>query len=1506
MVLLHHHHQVSSRKRPSSASIPSSSPPKIPRRPTNSTASISNATATATATAAEASSGDIQGHTSGVQPEAVIMEKMVSVLADAGCTLINPAGPPCLPSDPHKFRGRLHRLFSSSVNAPLRSQFLSAFSFYIQSPHNFRRVLVSCNRGGSSYGSSFCDSLMRHLLLVPSIQLDLQIMLLEKLPEYFDVVPECDKTAAILENDISRLILSQFRWLDFLVDSNSFTEKLLQVLSICPLNLKKEIIGSLPEIIGDKNDRAVVDYLEKILREDSNVIVPVLDSLSNLNLDDQLQEQVITIALSCIGIIDEDQMPYLLRFLLLSATPVNARRIISRIREQVKFVSVSSSDAMHQNKLKGKSPLDNSEASILDSLRSGLQFKNKLCEEILKELKSLEKPQDHKVIDIWLLMLIYMNGKSLQKNVEKILKKKIIEGFIQEGLFDQCIRGSKALVQDYFPLFLSLSEYLLACKETKAREFGIHMYTCLFEGFVDTYSRQEVLGALVAHVGSGISFEVGSALDTMILLASKLSQEMVPLSSHINGILDYLEGFSIENLHKVYDVFGHLALWAKSTADSFGSSFANELFMIVRKQISNPDMKYKKMGLIGTLKIVSCLEDAGNVACPSSFQKLNSDEALELLKMVLESCKQLPLLLILFYDELVTVLESRTLQSRIIEWIGKHVGEFESMFLTELECGQLPIQESYFDLEGELWMNLDGDISPICLNILPLASSSLQSALSLKTLPANFHLLSVIERLANQGSLEGIDALLGCPLHLPSSKYFSGPAWRSLNGKQKQIVCLSVYYAANWIRELLNAFCTQVVKSQPTSQASKDEVIVKLLKRLRNLVFLECLLSRVLKQCPLSLPELHLHVEHSESSFPNQLYCFGPIEKGNDHKKTLERTSLNKKRKHIKNSKASVNSGLNVKFRQPTILHLLRKAGTTVSQDIPNGDSAVLSSNKMTSESSVSHTCDTREAVTIDASIEKIVDAQRFKFRPMLVYCLTILTFSKKEDLCCLDPAAELPLHLYLLRDLHHKLEFFAPCKQFPARCLSAPSGLRKMTVNEFLDKIRLLFPSLAKHLNSAVHILKEGPEACQEHWVVQSASSGNPNIPEIVVSKSLVASSVCKEILWCFSKMLNIPDFLMNKTVLLGLLEAFQPTMVWDSIFSGVQPIPTPGSIGYLYCGAYSFFEGILDLASSFSFTLASELLLTLESLVTSGQKFLEKSPEVTLKNMHTGFTPEVLLMLRNRLGTSAHKLLRHNCNNDTFKDGLKSRVEVQKILHIYLKYSESTSDLLGELACSILPQVPSCKAGEDEYHGFPSLCSATFIIWYRILVKEIVLNKFRVDVDQTSERFLIKLQQCVNVVVALVNMCKAHDKVAVHAMAVKYGGKFVDSFLKVFDFLQTHFQRHHKLVIQLVKELQKATRTVQSLCSEAKGLRKTVITRKIPATKRSLERFLFGVKTLLHTTSSGCTFWMGNLKHKDLMGQVVSSQAYGDDQNENIDDDPEEAAVEDQPIRVASEEER
>lgn len=1032
------------------------------------------------------------------------------------------------------------------------------------------------------------------------------------------------------------------------------------------------------------------------------------------------------------------------------------------------------------------------------------------------------------------------------------------------------------------------------------------MYTCLFEELVDTYSRQEVLGALVTHVGSGINFEVSSALETMISLVTKYSQEMVQFSSYINGILDYLEGFSIENLHKVYEVFSHLALWARSTADSFGSSVGNELFMILRKQISNPDLKYKKMGIIGTLKIVSCLGDVSNDASSTLFQKSNSDEALELLETCLECCKQLPSLWILFCDELITILDSKALHPTIMEWIGRYVGDFESMFLSDLESGQLPIKASYCDLEGELWMNLDGSISPVCLNILPLASSSLQSASPLIMLPAKFLLLSVLERLANQGSLGGIDALLGCPLHLPSSKYFSWSGWRLLTGKQKQIACVSIYYAINWIRELLNAFCAQVVKFQCTSQASKVEIIDKLLKRLRNLVFLESLLNNYLKEWPFSLPELNFHADHSGSSISKPPLYLGSVEKRKEHMETHETKSLIKKRKQNKIVNPSENSDVNGNVKQPTILDMFRKAGAVACQDVPNEGPYLSSSNEHTSEAGVSHTNDHTAAIFVEVSaVPKVLEAQKLKFRPLWVDCLNILDFPK-DDSCCVDPAAELIIHLYLLRDLHNKLQLYAPAsKQFPARCLSAPLGLRRMSVIKFLSELRPLYRNLRKHFNAALLILQEGADISQEHWKVQSASAGNPDIPQSGISRSLVSISVSEEILRCFSKMLKFPEFLMDKSILSELLGTFQPVKIPDNFFSDVSSIPNSGKIDYLYCGAYCFFEEILDIASSFSFVLASEVLFTLESLVNTGQNFFQKSLELNGKNMTDRFIKEILPKLHHRLGASAHKLLFLNGDND-FKSDLKSRGDlVQKILCIYLKYSESTTDLLEELACSILSQATS-RQTKDDYQGFPSLSSSTFVVWYRLLheenltvlnnlVKE-VLRKHKMSAQQEIlETVLIKLQKTVNVVVTLVNICRTQDKVTVHAMAVKYCGKFVDCFLKVFDFLQIHFRKHHELIIQLVKELQKATRTVQAICSEAKGLRRTAITRKIPATKRSMERFLFRVKALLHTTSSGCTFWMGNLKHKDLKGQVVSSQAYVD-QTENIDDDLEGTCGEDE----------
>ncbi|CAL1385748.1 unnamed protein product [Linum trigynum] len=1500
MVLLH---QLSSKKK-RTASSPFVSPfpaAKIPKPDQQQTSAPSS-------TRAAGRNGDALAS----------IDKMASTLADAGCTLINPLGPPCLPSDHHKLRAHLNRRFSSSDggggsdSSSLRSDFMAGFSSYIDSRQNLQRVLAPSGVRG--------ESLVRNLLLVPAIQQELQSVLLEKLPAYFDENSEQCGTSLSLEDDVARLIINQFRWLDFLVDPKGFTEKLMEVLSISPLRLKKEIIGSLPEIIGDQNNELMVDSLEQLLREDSGITVPVLDAYSNLTLDDMLQDQVITTALSCIRTIEGEQMPYLLRFLLLSATPVNVRRIIQQIREQLKFVGLSSSLASQQSKLKGKFVVDNTEGSILEALGSSLLFKNMLCQEILKELYSLRTPEDFKVIDIWLLVLIYKSGESMQKSVEKILKKKIVDNCMSEVPIDQCICQNKGLVKDYFSSFISLAEYLLASKETKARDFGKHIYTRLFEELDDNYCRQEVLGVLVTHVGSGVSFEVTSALEVLSVLAFKYTRDFIPHSSFLNGILDYLEGFGTENLHKVYEVFGQLALSTQSDGSCHGSSIAHELFMIVRKQISHPNMKYKKMGLIGVLKMISCLGEENAFSLTASAGKSDSTEILELLRASLDSCKSVPLLLVLFYDELTAMLESKKLHPGIMDWIGKQLVEFESTFLADLDGGQLPAVETYCGLEGELWMNLDGDASPVCLSILPLVSSSADSTSSLQILPANFLLLSAFERLTSQGSLSGIDALLGCPLHLPCFSYFTAASWQSLSVKQKQTLCLSLYYAANWIRELLNAFCTQVAgQDECTSQAVKEEIVVKLSKRLRNLICLESLLNRSMKQHNLSLPEIHCHAE--EPGVLNQ--SKNTVQKRNKQNEVHCSVSP-KNKKHKRMSKDSTSSDINGKLRQQTLFDVLKKAGSTATQEATDADASTPCSKSPTVNSAGEESRTSKEPVIAEFSAAaKGLVLHRYKFRPLLVQCLSLLTFSKNQESCCSDPSAELPLYLYLLQDLHSKLDYFIPPKQsFPPRCSRSSASFSRMTLREFLNSIRPLFPFVKSHFDTAVSVLKEGDETCKEHWDVHSASAGNPEAASVIPSKYSVSTSVSKEVLKCFSKMINLPDIQMDKSILSDLLQAFQPDNIPSSVSSGIQPIPSPGTTEYLYLGAFSFVENVMDIACSCSFTLASESLFTLESITASIKALLERWEKNGEKSQLTSMT-RLLNVLHQRASTLACKLLRQEWDNGSLENGWKDKGEiVQRMLQIYLDNSDSKANLLDELACSVLPQFSS-PSEDDEDHGFPSLCNATFLVWYRVLHEAniTILNQKVPKVSKAGgaaaaaqseivEKRLIDLRKSVNVLVSLVNLCRLHDKVNMHSMAVKYGGKFVDSFLKAFDYLEAHFQTHNDLIIKLLMEFQKGTRTIQTLCSEAKGMKQTAVASKIPATKRSMERFLFRVKALLLTTSTGRTCWIGNLKHKDLAGQVVSSQAYAEHQSNDVDDENDDmemdgARNEDEEVVAASEEE-
>ena len=64
-------------------------------------------------------------------------------------------------------------------------------------------------------------------------------------------------------------------------------------------------------------------------------------------------------------------------------------------------------------------------------------------------------------------------------------------------------------------------------------------------------------------------------------------------------------------------------------------------------------------------------------------------------------------------------------------------------------------------------MNLDCSNAVIILNVLPLAASTIAAEKnSLVVLCSMFRLLATTTRVLNDGSVEDIDAVLGCPLYM--------------------------------------------------------------------------------------------------------------------------------------------------------------------------------------------------------------------------------------------------------------------------------------------------------------------------------------------------------------------------------------------------------------------------------------------------------------------------------------------------------------------------------------------------------------------------------------------------------------------------------------------------------------------------------------------------------------------------------------------------------------------
>lgn len=119
----------------------------------------------------------------------------------------------------------------------------------------------------------------------------------------------------------------------------------------------------------------------------------------------------------------------------------------------------------------------------------------------------------------------------------------------------------------FFKELLTLSEQLIlsSVKDAMCAEFGERIYLGCFRYF-GTYHRQEIIAAILAHLGSGCLQEINSALRVLCTLVDDDYSLVQPFSAFLRTAFDYLDFMNLPQIRQLFQIFSCLCIHLVSAA----------------------------------------------------------------------------------------------------------------------------------------------------------------------------------------------------------------------------------------------------------------------------------------------------------------------------------------------------------------------------------------------------------------------------------------------------------------------------------------------------------------------------------------------------------------------------------------------------------------------------------------------------------------------------------------------------------------------------------------------------------------------------------------------------------------------------------------------------------------------------------------------------------------------------------------------------------------------------
>ena len=248
-----------------------------------------------------------------------------------------------------------------------------------------------------------------------------------------------------------------------------------------------------------------------------------------------------------------------------------------------------------------------------------------------------------------------------------------------------------------------------------------------------------------------------------------------------------------------------------------------------------------------------------------------------------------------------------------------------------------------------------------------------------------------------------------------------------------------------------------------------------------------------------------------------------------------------------------------------------------------------------------------------------------------------------------------------------------------------------------------------------------------------------------------------------------------------------------------------------------------------------------------------------------------------------------------DTDLRSKRFRKYLPGIVRLYIQCAEDPFDLLTELRKRLAEfssrqqellkktldsqELAEGKTDADdrkdpESKGWGSLTAHTFHVYCNSVFEQYVklFKAFKPANFENTENAFSILQDYLIGLHPLYELARNEDKVI--GTAMRSGRLIVDQFITFFPFLKEKFGNYRKLVVRTLKLQQKSTRLLQVFCAHSKSMPDKSLTSIVPQLRKTLETLLYRVKELMESQNSVKAYTLGNLKHRNISGEVVGSQ--------------------------------